>query len=201
MEKQKQKQERKAYDYAKPIYGKTCRPLTRIARIKHIKNLVNILKTVKHTDEMLAAAWLFDLFNRKDITDESRDKFLAEINTKFSTKIALILDGCLPKTNTSDGDFYFRKNKDLEYYTRFTSQSQTIKIADSLEYLQSIRTTEFYTKADDGEKRKTRIKNILLPAEEKLAKSLLKAEPNIRQLLLNTIELMHQELEKFASTT
>jgi len=189
--------EKKAYELAKIIYGKNKRPLTQIKRIRHVENIVKILRKVEHTDEMLASAWLFDALDRINLTDESRIKFLKDIRQGFGIKTAKLLDGCLPKATRAEYSKLFdRMIKDIEHYAVSSAQAQSIKLADTLEYLQSLRALYFYTAVGDGNKRKLVLKNQRLAADMQTAERLVKADNKIRQELIDTVNLMHKEIDE-----
>ncbi len=187
--------EKKAYELAKIIYANEVRIGTKIPKIKHVENIVNILKTVKHSDEMLASAWLFDVLDKKNLTVQSREKFLAEINQSFGKKVANLMDGCMPKTTPDEcGKLIHRITKDIEYQAKANVQAQTIKLADVLEYLQSMRTCDFYNSENDGFRRKSQLKDRLTIYHVQATK-LVKADASIKKQLIDTINLVNEELE------
>jgi len=187
--------EKKAYELAKIIYANEVRIGTKIPKIKHVENIVNILKKVKHSDEMLASAWLFDALDKLNLTNKSREKFLADIRQGFGIKVAKLLDGCMPKTTPAEcGKLIHRITKDIEYQVKANAQAQSIKLADVLEYLQSIRTCDFYNSENDGFKRKLQLKDRLTVYHVQATK-LVKADASIKKQLIDTINLVNEEIE------
>jgi (p)ppGpp synthase/HD superfamily hydrolase len=99
--------------------------------IVHPAEVVAIVATVPHTDEMLAAAWLHDTVEDTGVTIET-------IRAEFGTIVAdLVAD--LTDISTPDlGNRAVRKAIDLAHTATASPNAKTIKLADLLSNTASI---------------------------------------------------------------
>jgi (p)ppGpp synthase/HD superfamily hydrolase len=99
--------------------------------INHPKEVVEILKTVDHTDEMLAAAWMHD-------TVEDTNTTLDEIEAEFGFKVMVYVKGLTDVSKPEDGNREFRKFLDRKHNAQQLPCVMTIKLADLISNAYSI---------------------------------------------------------------
>lgn len=100
--------------------------------INHPQEVVEILKTVEHTEEMLAAAWLHDVVEDTPVT-------ITEIMREFGGYVAALVEMLTDVSNQSDGNRAKRKAIDREHTAGITPAAQTIKLADLISNTKSIK--------------------------------------------------------------
>ncbi len=91
--------------------------------IIHPIEVMEIVKSVPHDDEMLAAALLHDVVEDTDVTVE-------EIRVEFGDDVANLVDDLTDVSKPEDGNRKARKALDREHSARSSSRAQTIKLAD-----------------------------------------------------------------------
>jgi len=106
------------------------RKYTQEPYIVHPAEVVSILKTVPHTDEMLAAAWLHDVLEDTQVTHMDLD---AEFGRDVAMLVLYLTD--VPK---SVGNRARRKDIDLRRLGDAPAAAQTIKVADMISNTSSI---------------------------------------------------------------
>lgn len=94
--------------------------------INHPAAVVEIVKSVPHTDEMLAAAWLHDV-----VEDTGID--LATIENEFGSEVAMLVYWLTDQSRPADGNREIRKAIDRGHLERAPAPAQTIKIADLID--------------------------------------------------------------------
>jgi len=99
--------------------------------IVHPAEVVSIVKTVPHTDEMLAAAWLHDVVEDTDVT-------LSTISIEFGMEVASIVEWLTDVSKPIDGNRAVRKAMDREHTARAPAAAQTVKLADLISNTSSI---------------------------------------------------------------
>jgi (p)ppGpp synthase/HD superfamily hydrolase len=100
--------------------------------IVHPEHVVNIVETVIHTPEMLAAAWLHDVVEDTGVT-------MTDILCEFgSTDIANYVYWLTDTSTPKDGNRAQRKAKDRERLAQAPAEVQTIKLADLISNSHSI---------------------------------------------------------------
>lgn len=107
------------------------RRYTDLPYITHPAVVVSILKTIHHTDDMLAAAWLHD-------TVEDTDTTLDEIYLNFNDEIGDLVEMLTDVSKPSAGNREIRKALDREHITKASSEAKTIKLADLIDNSESI---------------------------------------------------------------
>ena len=90
-----------------------------------------IVKTVEHTDEMVAAALLHDVVEDTDVTIE-------QVEAKFGYKVAELVGWLTDVSKPEDGNRKTRKALDREHSAQAPAEAQTIKVADLIHNTDSI---------------------------------------------------------------
>jgi (p)ppGpp synthase/HD superfamily hydrolase len=125
-------------EYSAKVYATTCHGLinqrrryTREHYIVHPAAVVEIVRTVPHTEEMLAAAWLHD-------TVEDTPATLGEIYHRFGSKVTALVEMLTDVSRPSDGNRAARKAVDLAHTALASPEAMTIKLADLIDNTRSI---------------------------------------------------------------
>ena len=125
------KQIEKAITFATKAHEGQTRKYTGEPYIVHPLAVMETVKTVEHTDEMLMAAVLHDTVEDCDVT-------LDQIAFHFGHCVADLVEELTDISKPEDGNRAFRKTMDREHSAQASSQGQTIKIADLLDNTKSI---------------------------------------------------------------
>lgn len=99
--------------------------------IVHPLEVMEIVKTVPHTPEMLAAAVLHDVVEDTDVT-------LSDIWNEFGYKVRQLVADLTDISVPSDGNRKARKHLDLIHTAKAIPQSKTVKLADLISNSKSI---------------------------------------------------------------
>jgi len=99
--------------------------------IVHPAAVVKIVKTIPHTKEMLAAAWLHDVVEDTPATIE-------EVRGTFGRKIALLVEMLTDVSRLEDGNRMKRKAIDRAHMAEGCAEAKTIKLADLIDNTRSI---------------------------------------------------------------
>jgi (p)ppGpp synthase/HD superfamily hydrolase len=99
--------------------------------INHPAAVVEIVKSVPHTSEMLAAAWLHDVVEDTPVE-------LAEIESKFGKTVSELVEMLTDVSKPEDGNRAFRKSLDKDHTAQASPEAKTIKIADLIHNTESI---------------------------------------------------------------
>lgn len=99
--------------------------------IVHPIAVSEIVKTVAHTDEMVAAALLHDVVEDTPVT-------IDEIKTKFGSKVAELVGWLTDISRPEDGNRKTRKTLDRKHSAEAPADAQTIKVADLIHNTDSI---------------------------------------------------------------
>ncbi len=99
--------------------------------IVHPIAVSEIVKTVEHTDEMVAAALLHDVVEDTDVTIE-------QVEAKFGYKVAELVGWLTDVSKPEDGNRKTRKALDREHSAQAPAEAQTIKVADLIHNTDSI---------------------------------------------------------------
>jgi len=118
-------------EFARIAHGVQARKYTGEPYITHPIAVANIVETVPHTQEMLAAALLHDV-----VEDTSVE--LSEIEEKFGSKIAELVSWVTDVSQPGDGNRKARKAIDREHLAKAPAEAQTIKLADLIHNTKSI---------------------------------------------------------------
>jgi (p)ppGpp synthase/HD superfamily hydrolase len=99
--------------------------------INHPAAVAEIVRSVPHTEEMLAAAWLHD-------TVEDTDTMPAEILESFGPGVALLVEFLTDVSKPEDGNRATRKALDRGHIALAVSDAKTVKLADLIDNSKSI---------------------------------------------------------------
>lgn len=99
--------------------------------INHPAAVVELVRSVPHTSEMLAAAWLHDVV-------EDTPVGLVSIIIEFGVEVALLVDHLTDVSQSSHGNRSARKAKDLAHTAKASPAAKTIKLADLIDNSRSI---------------------------------------------------------------
>jgi len=91
--------------------------------IVHPAEVVGIVESVSHSDEMLAAAWLHDVLEDTGVTYDVLYK-------EFGEPVANLVHWLTDVSRSTDGNRAARKALDREHLSRAPAAAQTIKVAD-----------------------------------------------------------------------
>jgi (p)ppGpp synthase/HD superfamily hydrolase len=99
--------------------------------IVHPQEVAEIVKSVPHTDEMVAAAWLHD-------TVEDTNTTIDEIEREFGLKVMVYVRGLTDVSKPEDGNRVYRKYLDRMHSANQLPCVMTIKLADLISNSYSI---------------------------------------------------------------
>lgn len=100
--------------------------------IVHPAAVVELVRSVPHTEAMIAAAWLHDVV--EDTRATHNDVLVA-----FGSEVADLVRELTNISTPVDGNRAARKAKDRAHMSQASAAAQTIKLADRLDNLRSIR--------------------------------------------------------------
>lgn len=101
------------------------------AYIEHPESVFKIVKTVPHTEEMLAAAWLHDVVEDTHIDHD-------DIYRIFGPTVKKLVWYLTDISKPEDGNRATRKAIDRQHLAEATPEAQTIKLADLIDNTHSI---------------------------------------------------------------
>lgn len=116
----------KAIKFATEAHGDQKRKYSGVPYIHHPLAVVELVKQVKHTPEMLAAAVLHDVVEDTHIS-------LKTIECFFGPKVAELVYFLTDISVPEDGNRKVRKEKDAFHYASGPADAQTIKVADLID--------------------------------------------------------------------
>lgn len=99
--------------------------------IVHPIAVAEIVKTVPHTEAMIAAALLHDVVEDTPTTIE-------DVRAAFGEEVATLVDWLTDVSRPADGNRRVRKRKDLEHLAAAPAEAQTIKFADLIDNTRTI---------------------------------------------------------------
>ena len=99
--------------------------------ICHPAAVVEIVRSVPHTAEMIAAAWLHD-------TVEDTKTTLEEIKDNFGVQVSMFVEMLTDVSKKSDGNRKKRKGIDRQHTAKAMPPAKTIKLADLIDNSASI---------------------------------------------------------------
>lgn len=99
--------------------------------IAHPAAVVELVRSVPHTDEMIAAAWLHDTVEDTPVT-------LADVEREFGAEVAALVEQLTDVSRPEDGNRKKRKAIDREHTAKASVQAKTIKLADLIDNTRSI---------------------------------------------------------------
>lgn len=126
--------ERRALAYATAAHGSIDqrRKWTNEPYIVHPIAVAEIVKTVPHTSQMIAAALLHDVIEDTSVT--ARDIF-----ENFGPNVARLVDWLTDVSKPSDGNRAARKAIDLAHIAQAPPEAKTIKLADLIDNTPTIK--------------------------------------------------------------
>jgi len=99
--------------------------------IVHPAEVASIVRTVPHTEEMLAAAWLHDVVEDCGVNRGS-------INEHFGATVSVLVCRLTDISQLSDGNRAVRKAMDRQHSAEGCAEAQTVKLADLISNSRSI---------------------------------------------------------------
>ena len=99
--------------------------------IVHPAEVASIVRSVPHTDEMVAAAWLHDTVEDTDVTIE-------DVRAEFGEKVAELVGWLTDVSRPEDGNRAVRKAMDRAHSAAAPAEAQTVKLADLIANTRSI---------------------------------------------------------------
>ena len=109
--------------FATAAHGDQRRKYTNDPYINHPIAVAEIVETVPHTPEMIAAALLHDVVEDTDVTIE-------QVEAKFGYKVAELVGWLTDISRPEDGNRKTRKALDRDHSANAPAEAQTIKLAD-----------------------------------------------------------------------
>jgi (p)ppGpp synthase/HD superfamily hydrolase len=113
----------KAKDFATLAHEGQVRKYTGVPYIVHPVEVMEIVRTVKHDNTMLAAALLHDVVEDTDCT-------LDDIRAEFGDDVASLVADLTDVSKPEDGNRETRKAKDRAHSATASASAQTVKLAD-----------------------------------------------------------------------
>ena len=99
--------------------------------IVHPAEVVSVVKSVPHTDVMLAAAWLHDVVEDTGVTIET-------IRAEFGAEVAELVGWLTDVSRPEQGNRAIRKAIDRAHSAMAPAEAQTVKLADLISNTRSI---------------------------------------------------------------
>jgi (p)ppGpp synthase/HD superfamily hydrolase len=99
--------------------------------IVHPAEVVSIVRSVPHTEAMLAAAWLHDVVEDTGVTIET-------VRDEFGEEVADLVSWLTDVSRPEDGNRAHRKARDCEHTAAAPAEAQTVKLADLISNTRSI---------------------------------------------------------------
>lgn len=99
--------------------------------IGHPAEVVELVRSVPHTEAMIVASWLHD-------TVEDTDVMLSEIQEVFGAEVASLVEMVTDVSTLADGNRAVRKAIDRDHLQKASPAGKTIKLADLISNSRSI---------------------------------------------------------------
>ena len=99
--------------------------------IEHPAAVVELVRSVPHTEAMICAAWLHD-------TVEDTPTTLADVERHFGDDVASLVEQLTDISRPEDGNRRHRKAIDREHTAKANAQAKTIKLADLIDNTRNI---------------------------------------------------------------
>lgn len=123
--------EQRALEFARKAHEGQVRKYTGDPYIVHPIAVAALVKTVPHTEEMVAAALLHDTVEDTAVTIE-------DVRAVFGAEVASLVEMLTDVSKLSDGNRKLRKAMDREHLATASAAAQTVKLADLLDNSESI---------------------------------------------------------------
>lgn len=99
--------------------------------INHPAAVVELVRSVPHTEAMICAAWLHDVVEDTPAT-------LDEVEREFGSEVAALVEMLTDVSKPGDGNREARKAIDREHTAKASPSAKTIKLADLIHNSRSI---------------------------------------------------------------
>jgi len=125
--------ERKAQAFAASHHADQRRKCTGEPYINHLAAVVELVRSVPHTVEMLCAAWLHDVVEDTSAT-------LEDVHREFGAEVAALVSMLTDVSVPSDGNRATRKALDRAHLATASAEAQTVKLADVIDNVRNLNT-------------------------------------------------------------
>jgi (p)ppGpp synthase/HD superfamily hydrolase len=98
----------------------------------HLAAVAELVSTVPHSDEMIAAAWLHDVLENVPSVKYGR------LQVQFGSEVANLVSWLTDVSRPEDGNRAVRKKIDRDRLAQAPAEAQTIKVADLIDNTKSI---------------------------------------------------------------
>ncbi len=116
-----------------------CRKYTGEHYINHPAAVVEIVRSVPHTQAMICAAWLHDVVEDTDFTMEQLSRVLSYMcGTDFSNEVCTLVEMLTDVSKPEDGNRATRRSIDKAHTALSSPAAKTIKLADIIHNTKSI---------------------------------------------------------------
>lgn len=123
--------ERRARLFAEEAHKGKKRKYTGEDYVVHCMEVADLVRTVPHTEEMLAAAWLHDTVEDCGVT-------FSTLSSEFGPHVTILVYFLTDKSKPSDGNRAARKAIDRDHTDLAIPHAKTIKLADLINNTSSI---------------------------------------------------------------
>jgi hypothetical protein len=113
----------------------------------HLKSVAQIVSSVSHTEEMVAAAWLHDIVEDTGAT-------IGDVARKFGAGVAGLVDELTVVSYMARGNPAARLALEMEHFARVSAAAKTIKLADLIDTCRDLYKNEPATLKGYGTKAK-----------------------------------------------
>ena len=117
--------------FASRAHGAQRRRYTGESYIVHPAAVADLVRSVPHTQEMLAGAWLHDVAEDTSVT-------IDEVRSAFGAAVADLVEQLTDVSTPGDGNRAARKALDCAHLAGASPEAQTIKLADLIDNTRSI---------------------------------------------------------------
>ncbi len=126
--------EKRALDFATKAHASIDqrRKYTGEPYIVHPIAVAELVRSVPHTPEMIAAAYLHDVVEDTPVS-------IDEVRREFGEEVATLVDWLTDVSRPQDGTRRIRKELDRQHSAKAPAEAQTIKLADLIDNTLSIR--------------------------------------------------------------
>lgn len=152
--------EQRAKEFATFAHKDQTRRYTNEPYIVHPEQVADLVRSVLHTEEMLAAAWLHDTVEDCGVTSE-------EIEKLFGPLVRIYVGWLTDVSKPSDGNRKVRKEMDRLHAAMAPAEVMTIKIADLISNSLTI------TQCDPG------FAQVYIAEKQEMLKVLTKGDPTL----------------------
>src|SRR5690554_853846 len=126
--------ENEALKFATKAHKGQTRKYTEEPYIEHPKRVVALLKSVKHTPEMIAAAYLHDVVEDTEVSNE-------DIKNRFGAQVASLVEELTDeyeKAKYPNLNRRARKEREVKRQANMSPAAKTIKLADVIDNTRDI---------------------------------------------------------------